>query len=324
MRTIQQLKNFARKELGLSDDYVRKFGPLTRKATWQKAIVSYQEEEAIATQESTNFVPPAPKPPTTLVPAEEPEPEEDNDLPNPQTVNLDDLPLVELDLFHVETYDRFEESYKDYSIFFIIPNEGILGVSIVNPEKSKAWSFSTEHLSLYYAEDWHLQVARRYVDKLIAQPPEPCKRLAAKYCSDDHQLPDNLIGAPRLVAKYLSDNFNWESDGDNSYFKLCSAKDYANPEIIEGVKILHTSGHYLRSASGNYLKAGKTKKYSAIVLFRTGETCYFSRLFAWESLSNYNPNANLKLIARQYLRDTIKTFIANVKLIQKVGRSYQN
>jgi len=61
MTTINQLKTLARKELELSDDYIREFGPLTRKSTWEKAINNYQQ--AIA-QETTEFVPPAPSSPS--------------------------------------------------------------------------------------------------------------------------------------------------------------------------------------------------------------------------------------------------------------------
>jgi len=191
MQTIQQLKTFARKELELSDDYVRQFGPLTRKLTWEKAIANWKDSRSqteselfalvplaapCAITDISSFLPPAPVSVPSSIPLPEPEeePEEEpvvkmnnpSDLPDPQTINLEKLKITEVSPHLPGISSLFSHDYKDYEVWMSIFHKNVVGGAIVAPDKSRAWTFTTGYLGNMdncYASDW---VVSKWFSKL--------------------------------------------------------------------------------------------------------------------------------------------------------------
>ncbi|NEP39343.1 MAG: hypothetical protein F6K35_08805 [Okeania sp. SIO2H7] len=78
MKTIEQLKFYATQELMLSKDFVRKFGSLNAKSTWEEATIAAYYKKEVSGKSKTKaveFRPPPPTPPTfTPLPDEKLEP----------------------------------------------------------------------------------------------------------------------------------------------------------------------------------------------------------------------------------------------------------
>lgn len=62
--------------------------------------------------------------------------------------------------------DELECLYKGWEIRLIIPNGGIIGVSVKSPD-DRCWQAGSDHLKQYYNSSWHVQQAKALIDRLL-------------------------------------------------------------------------------------------------------------------------------------------------------------
>jgi hypothetical protein len=186
-----------------------------------------------------------------------------------------------------------EDNYQEKTLMLEVKTGATRGVLLpelirvnINIEfytPSKIWQ-----LSLW--QDWHKpllpgvnvltaqQSALKDISFLIQYPTASAsERLIEKYCKEDYSLPEDLIGAPRAIAEFCSDNFDWSIKDDNSHLYL-DAVDFAGPCLAPGVQILKKWEHWVTT---------EDLIEKAIIFFKS-DRCFFSRKFTahWVDLSS--------------------------------------
>ncbi len=65
----------------------------------------------------------------------------------------------------VKRCDKYCGKYKGWEIYTLVPNGGIIGVSILNVESKICLMACTESVGKYFDEDWHIKLAHYKIDQ---------------------------------------------------------------------------------------------------------------------------------------------------------------
>lgn len=65
--------------------------------------------------------------------------------------------------------DELTERYKGFDICLIVPNGGICGVSVALGDE--AYQTSTVLENRYHDRDWHVAIAREFIDSIVGVEP---------------------------------------------------------------------------------------------------------------------------------------------------------